>query len=129
MNDFELNLNKLKTFAKTLGYQVVETDCDSWDFNSKIICHNIRRTNENRIIYLAHECGHASLYNKHQEYYFSLFPGFDGSKRKKKTSELEQEVLAWSEGLTILSKLAIQIDIARFAKIKTLCLQDYIYGK
>jgi hypothetical protein len=125
-NKYIEEYSKLKEFAKNLGYIVVDSDCDSWDYSSKTISNNSRRTLENRVIYLAHECGHAKLYLDRKNIYTSLFPGFLQKGINNKVSALEQEVLAWDEGLKIIKNLNIKININNFAKIKTKCLKDYI---
>jgi hypothetical protein len=121
-----LYYQKLESFAKNLGYSIVESDCDSWHYESKIICNNIRRKPEYRIIYLSHECGHAQVYEDKKHNYLEIFPGFCQAGIVNKISVLEQEVLAWDEGLKILKKLDIPINLKKFAKIKTICLKDYL---
>lgn len=119
--------NKLVKFAQSLGYKVVETDCDSWHYESKTICNNSRRSSYNRVIYLAHECGHAQLFYRRALIYPDIFPGFYSKEiYKNKVSEIEQEVLAWDEGLKIIKNLNIPINLKKFAKIKTQCLKDYL---
>jgi len=118
--------NKLKKFVENLGYKVIESDCDSWHYESRIICNNVRRNPQNRVIYLSHEAGHASIYDFNKEEYIDIFPGFAKDGIKKKVSEIEQEVLAWDEGLKIMRNLQIHVDLKRFAKIKTMCLQGYL---
>lgn len=117
---------KLESFANKLGYKVIESDCDSWHYDSKIICNNKRRTLENRIIYLSHECGHAQVFADRKNEYNDIFPGFYQNGINNKVSILEQEVLAWDEGLKILKKLGVSINLKKFAKIKMMCLKDYI---
>lgn len=117
---------KLEYFVLNLGYRVIDSDCDSWDYQSRIICNNARRKPENRIIYLSHECGHAQVFHEKAEEYLDIFPGFSCHGIKNKIAVLEQEVLAWDEGLKILRNLEIPINLKNFAKIKTRCLQDYL---
>jgi hypothetical protein len=117
---------KLELFANNLGYKVIESDCDSWHYNSKIICNNSRRRPDNRIIYLAHECGHAQFFENKKHEYNDIFPGFCQNGINNKVSVLEQEVFAWDEGLKIIKKLNIPINIKKFAKIKMICLKDYL---
>lgn len=117
---------KLENFAIQIGYRVIKTDCDSWDCKSKIICNNSKRLIENRVIYLSHECGHAKVFNDRMNEYNIIFPGLYEKGIKNKISMIEQEVLAWDEGLKILNKLNISIDLKKFSKIKTMCLQDYL---
>jgi hypothetical protein len=122
----ENDYHKLVKHANKLGYEVVETDCDSWDFSSKIISNNKKRHWENRVIYLSHEVGHASLYSRTNAIYFDIFPGFSCQGIKKKVSQVEQEVLAWEDGLKILQRLKIPINLKQFARIKTQCLKSWI---
>ena len=120
------DFQKLKNFAENLGYRVIDSDCDSWHHGSRIISNNSNRTPENRIIYLAHECGHAQVYESHKLEYDEMFPGFKQGGKNYKVSELEQEVLAWNEGLSILRGLGISFNMNKFSKIKTMCLRGYL---
>lgn len=117
---------KLENFASTMGYRVVDSDCDSWHYQSGTICNNSRRAPENRVIYLAHECGHAKLFESSKTEYFDIFPGFSQSGKNQRVSEIEQEVLAWDRGLTIMRNLKILVNLKKFARIKTMCLQEYL---
>lgn len=120
------NYNKLENYINALGYSVVNSDCDSWHAESKIICNNIRRTQENRIIYLAHECGHAILYKDKESEYLDIFPGLSKIGINNKISSIEQEVLAWNEGLNLLRKLKIPVNLKKFFTIKSICLRSYL---
>lgn len=117
----------LVNFASKIGYKVVETDCDSWHYGSRIISNNKNRLSENRVIYLSHECGHAVLYEEKKENYDIIFSGLFGKNNiKYKVSELEQEVLAWDRALEILENLEINFDLTRYSKVKADCLKQYI---
>lgn len=120
------NYAKLVDFINSINYKVVNSDCDSWDFNTKIICNNHRRKSKYRIIYLSHECGHALAYNDKKQEYWEYFPGFSKNGIQNKISTLEQEVLAWDKGYRILKQLQIPFNIKDFARIKTKCLKEYL---
>lgn len=123
MVEYYLQLTK---YANALGYKVISSDCDSWHYQSKTICNNSRRAPENKVIYLSHECGHADLFESNKDKYFDLFPGFTQEGIGKKVAEIEQEVLAWDRGLSIMKRLHIPVNMKKFAKIKTMCLQEYL---
>ena len=116
----------LKKYAEELGYKVVFTDCDSWHYGTKIICNNARRKIGNRIIYLSHEIGHAYLFECQRKDYFELFPMFLKVSKRNKIAEIEQEILAWNEGLKIMKNFHIPVNLKNFTKIKTECLRGYL---
>jgi hypothetical protein len=119
------SFDKIKFYANDLGYDVVEVGLDSWDPHTKIICNNKRRVLPNRNIYLLHEVGHALLFLKYEDIYYDLFPGFENESHKD-VSEFEVESLAWEYGLELATKkLRIDLDMRRFASIKTSCLKSY----
>lgn len=121
--DYQWHFDVLEGYIKAMGYQVVHTDCDSWSAQQKIICNNKNRTLENRVIYLAHECGHALFYAENQYEYMDILPGLNDGNR---ISEIEQEVLAWERGLRILKRLSIPVNLKKLAQIKNKCLKEYI---
>jgi hypothetical protein len=125
--EYQKHFDKLKSFVEDLGYTVVESDCDSWDFATKIICYNRRRTPENRVIYTLHEAGHANRFEKLKKTYFDIHPGFHShSEEKQKVSEVEHEALAWNEGVEIAKQLNIPVNLKKYAQIKTRCIQSYL---
>lgn len=127
MIEYQIYFDLLVSYVKKMGYQIVETNCDSWDINTMTICNNKRRTIENRVIFLCHEIGHAVRYDKIKDNYFQIHPGFVSSSEKtQKVSEIEQEVLAWDEGLAIAKRLKIPVNQKKFAQIKTRCIQSYL---
>jgi hypothetical protein len=127
MKEYKKSLELLASYAENLGYKIIETDCDSWDYHTKTICNNKRRTLENRVIYMIHEVGHAARYEKNKDTYFQIHPGLNsGCDIKKKVSEIEHEALAWNDGLEIARKLKIPVNQNKFAQIKTRCIQSYL---
>lgn len=118
--------HKLVKYAESLGYRVIESDCDSWHYGTKIICNNKRRKTEYRIIYLLHECGHARLVHDLGIEYMTLYSGLYDDTKNKKLSEFEQECNAWDRGFVIAKELNISFDLKVFSKIKMQCLKGYL---
>lgn len=118
----------LEQESKYLGYKIVQSDCDSWDYESRIICVNSKRTTKNKVIHLLHELGHAILMANIELSgdYYDRFPGLKPNAESSvhKISEIEQEILAWEHGRLLAFRLGIPLDKS-FHQIKTKCLKTY----
>lgn len=114
--------------AQILGYTVVESDCDCWDYATRTITINKRRTPRNKVIHFLHEVGHAHLCaqaNLNGDYY-ERFPGLKAKSdlHVHYISEFEQETLAWEQARLIAYRLDIPVD-RNFHQIKNRCLRTY----
>lgn len=124
----KIYLQILKLVASSFGYRVILSDCDSWDYTSKIICINKKRTPKAQIACLLHELGHALLFENstNEGNYYIRFPGLKPFARSdvNKISEIEQEILAWEYGRIIACSLSIPTDRC-FHQTKIKCLKTY----
>lgn len=121
-------LKTLKREASLLGYKVIMTDCDSWDYKHKLITIDERHTERQQVIHLLHEVGHACIM-AHAEMagdYYDRFPGLKpGATSYVQQSQYEQEVLAWETARLIAYRLGIPVD-KEFHDTKNECLHTYM---
>ena len=77
-----------------------------------------------------HEAGHYILYKESE--YETLFPDLIRQPFKKKISKanavsvISNEVMAWEAGRQLALKLGIEVDAAKWNKMKIKCLYDYM---
>ena len=96
----------------------------------QIITINSRQTLRNQLYTLLHEAGHFILYREYE--HETLFPDLIRQPFKKRFSKanavsvISNEVMAWEAGRQLALKLGIEIDTAKWNKMKIRCLYDYM---
>lgn len=124
---FKAQFDKLVAYANQFGYRVLDSDCDCWDFRTRTICNNSKRTPERRVVYLCHEIGHLALFHRYQNEYTTVFSGlFSKCKKSYRLSKIEEEVLAWDEGYRVASHLGIVVDLRTYSAVKKKELSTYL---
>ena len=125
----------VENWAYNRGFKVVEEQngTNSVYINSFLITINASQGLENRLFSLLHECGHILLC-QNEKRYKEAFPGvWNGIQDKRKSrsrffrvSVVEEEMMAWNEGLKLAKDLNIDINEDKWNKHKTDCLYTYL---
>lgn len=117
------DLIKLINWAESQGYQVFieEVSGNNICFQTKTIeISSLKRIDE-KIIILAHECGHIlcekSRGNPHPK---------GNSEEKEKINRLWNEMMSWSEGMKLLIKLEVSFNEKKMRKMISSSLEKYI---
>lgn len=141
-------LDELAQYAIGEGYKDVsynhnETSTIRWIHNSLNTPRYIRiegkHTLENKTYLMLHELGH-HLLRKNWDKFKKRFPSSAYAehihltdkvyKYRRRVSyivaSLEEEYLAWDEGLKLAAKLGIKVNTEKFELLKTKCLSSYI---
>jgi hypothetical protein len=147
MYDYNLALNILTDYALSEGYDVdlSYTGISYVKFQKKTLNDpkhikiQLGESDEIRCYYFLHELGHHSL-RKDWESFGRLLPittkaeeEFLATKDYKYLyrvsyymSSLEEEFMAWAEGLKLAEHLGIEIDLDVWYKLKCKCLRLYV---
>ena len=102
-------------------------------FEAFYITINASQGAENRLFSLLHECGHILLCQDEKRYK-EAFPGvWNGIQDKRRSrgrffrvSLVEEEMMAWNEGLKLAKRLGVNINEDKWNKHKTDCLYTYL---
>jgi hypothetical protein len=123
-------LNKLKSYANSLGFKIVIGFEDLCNFTKRTISINRNRIVRNQVYVLAHEIGHIRVRDQYseEEEFLLAFPGYACAKHTKgnRVSKVEEEVFAWGEARNIIYELKIPMDEVAFSRVKQMCLSTYI---
>jgi hypothetical protein len=140
-------LEKLRQYAESEGFIDISFEDDysfiSWDrnnlYNPSILHIQAKETIENQVYLMLHELGHHEL-RKNWDNFEKRFPVIAYAeeikliKNNKKymrrnsyiVSSLEEEFMAWSEGLKLSISMDIKVNMKKWIEIKSRCLKRYI---
>lgn len=141
-------LAELVSYASSLGY-VVDTASDKgysyidWVRESlnepKVISIQGNLSYEVRVYIMLHELGHHEI-RKNWSKFGNLFPIMAHAEQRKHVSNtrkfmrrdsyivssLQEEFMAWDEGLKLGLKLGIHLNMSKWVSFKSKCLKSYI---
>lgn len=146
-------LDRLREWAESEGFKDISlnyTDVSLINWKDKtlnvpdIIRIEKNHTKETRVYLFLHELGHHELrrnWDRYRELFpilteaeeFELIHPKDYSHRRRIgyiASEIEEEFMAWNEGLRLGNELGIRIDMDKWLKLKYKSVMSYIryYG-
>ncbi len=116
------DIKKLVDWAETYNYQVIfdKTGTDDICFETKTIEICSTKSSKEKILILAHECGHIMNTNR-------MFPYPKNSVgERKKTNRLWDEMSAWIEARKLLISLDIVFDEKKLSSHAAKCLANYL---
>jgi hypothetical protein len=124
--DWNTHINSLVIWANQRGYHVdiVKKGDNSICRISKIIEINASSHPEKQLIRLAHECGHALIFDNGSNFNFEN-ANPEGSTKNKVYTVME-EIEAWKRGRELLKRLKIPINEEAWEKDMVSALKKYI---
>lgn len=117
------DLKRLIEWADGLGYEVLfeKNGGNNICFQTKTIEIDSSKKIKEKILILAHECGHIKSSSLRSAPHLK-----SNDKTKKKINRLWDEMMAWLEGKKILDDLKINYDKKTLATYAAKCLSNYI---
>jgi hypothetical protein len=130
--NWEKQLNKLKKFSRSKGYEV--RICDIKDkisyvnLKTKLIKIYSGHCTEFQCYLIMHELGHIILSDDDKQYKTNVAYGqynFSRNSLTNKVSLFEEEIEAWKVGHQLAKDLKIPVKRKRFEQLKSSCLATY----
>ena len=116
-------------WAEGCGYDVVisRDGDDSIDRASRVIEINSNNSEQTQLYVLLHECGHALIYkNKSGFGVENVFEMYSENSSIYKVFRVIEEVEAWRRGLSLASRLGIDIDRVKWDRYVARAIKKYM---